>query len=125
MLLSIVVFISENLSACKPHIYLPLAAPGGDTEENIGSDTADIRLVLIYHDKSSFHASEGQSWQWAEENMLALRPKSQGRGLMIRDFIDEHSGFLSLSTEDSVYSRTSPLRVNRNLGEVEGGVVTG
>ena len=85
----------------------PPSCPGGETEENIGSNTADKRLVLIYHDESSFHANEGQSWQWAEENMLALCPKSQGRGLMVSDFIDEHSGFLRLSSEEQQLAKLS------------------
>ena len=85
----------------------PPSCPGGETEETIGSDSAAKRLVIIYHDESSFHANEGQSWQWAEENMLALCPKSQGRGLMVSDFIDEHSGFLSLSSEEQQLARLS------------------
>jgi len=79
----------------------------GDTEENIGSDTADKRLVLIYHDESSFHANEGQSWQWAEENMLALCLKSQGRRLIVSDFIDENCGFLHLSPEEQQVAKLS------------------
>jgi len=39
--------------------------------------------------------------------MLALRPKSQGRGLMVSDFIDEHSGFLRLSSEEQQLARLS------------------
>ena len=40
-------------------------------------------------DESSFHANESQSWQWDEEDKLALHPKSQGQVLMVSDFIDE------------------------------------
>ena len=43
--------------------------------------------MLIYHDESTFHASEGQLWQWAEQEKLTQRLKSQGRGIMISDFI--------------------------------------
>ena len=39
--------------------------------------------------------------------MLALQPKSQGRGLMVSDFIDEHSGFLRLSSEEQQLARLS------------------
>jgi len=39
--------------------------------------------------------------------MLALRPKSQGRGLMVSDFIDEHSGFLCLSSEEKQVAKLS------------------
>lgn len=73
---------------------------GGETEELIRSITAEKRLILLYHDESSFHANEGHTWQWAEENRLTLRPKGQGRGLMVSDFIDEHHGFLRLTSEE-------------------------
>ena len=78
----------------------PPSCSGGHTEEAIGSSTAQKRLVLLYHDESCFHANEGQQWQWTEVDKLALRPKSQGRGLMVSDFIDEHCGFLRLSAEE-------------------------
>ena len=78
----------------------PPSCSGGHTKEAIGSSTAQKRLVLLYHDESCFHANEGQQWQWTEVDKLALRPKSQGRGLMVSDFIDEHCGFLRLSAEE-------------------------
>ena len=80
---------------------------GGETEELIGSSTAEKRLVLLYHDESRFHSNEGQTWQWAEENRLTLRPKGQGRGLMISDFIDEHHGFLRLTPEEHELAKLS------------------
>jgi len=57
--------------------------------------------------KSSFHANEGQTWQWAEENRLTLRPKGQDRGLMVSYFIDEHYGFLRLTTEEHELAKMS------------------
>ena len=71
----------------------PPACSTGQTQEIIGNESSEKRLVLIYHDESNFHANEGQSWQWAKEDKLMIRPKSQGRGLMISDFIEEHSGY--------------------------------
>ena len=72
----------------------------GQTEEILGSETAEKQLVLIYYDESSFHANEGQSWQWAEEDKLIICAKSQGQGLMVSNFINEHGGYLSLSPEE-------------------------
>jgi len=43
--------------------------------------------------------------------MLALDPKSQGRGLMVSDFIDEHCGFLRLS-EQQVAKLSHPTLPN-------------
>ena len=85
----------------------PPTCDNGATEEAIGNVDAEKRLVLMYHDESSFHANEGQTWQWAEEDKLALRPKSQGRGLMVSDFIDEHSGFLRLTSQEHELTKVS------------------
>ena len=63
--------------------HLPPICSGGSTEEEIRSSTAEKRLV----DEFSFHSNEGQLWQWIEQDKLALRPKRQGRGLMVSDFI--------------------------------------
>ena len=78
----------------------PPPCTGGDLEETIGNPEARRKLVLLYHDESSFHANEGPSWQWAEEGKLAIRPKSIGRGIMVSDFITEHDGFLALTDEE-------------------------
>ena len=74
----------------------------GNAEENIGNPGAQRKLVLLYHDESSFHANEAPSWQWAEEGKLAIRPKSMGRGIMVSDFISEHGGYLALTDEEYV-----------------------
>ena len=44
-------------------------------------------LVLIYHNESTFHANEGQGTMWVEDGNLPIRPKSQGRGIMVSDFV--------------------------------------
>lgn len=36
----------------------------------------------------------------AEEGKLTIRPKSVGRGIMVSDFITEHSGYLTLTDEE-------------------------
>ena len=74
--------------------YCNLACSNGQTEEIIGNESTEKRLVLFYHNESSFHASDGQSWQWAEAEKLMFRPKSQGQGIMISNFIEEHGGYL-------------------------------
>jgi len=55
------------------------------------------KLVLIFHDESTFHANEDQGWMWAEKGKMIIRPKGQGRGIMVSDFIDEHNGYLALT----------------------------
>lgn len=83
----------------------PPLCEDGNVEENIGNPAAQRKLVLIYHDESSFHANEGPSWQWAEEGKLAIRPKSAGCGLMVSDFITEHDGFLILTDEQHEHAK--------------------
>ena len=85
----------------------PPACFSGQTEESIGNVSAEKRLVLIYHDESVFHANDAQLWQWAEEDKITIRPKSQGRGLMISDFIEEHGGYLQLTTEEHEVAKLS------------------
>lgn len=36
---------------------------------------------------------------WVEEGRVPIRPKSQGRGLMVSDFVTEFDGLLQLSME--------------------------
>ena len=55
------------------------------------------KLVLIFHDESIFHSNDDQGWMWGEKGKTILKPKGQGRGIMVSDFIDEHSGFLALT----------------------------
>ena len=37
---------------------------------------------------------------WAEVGKQPIRPKGQGRGIMVRDFIDEQNGFLQLTDDE-------------------------
>ena len=55
------------------------------------------KLVLIFHDKSTFHSNEDQGWMWGEKGKVVLKPKGQGRGIMVRDFIEQHLGYLALT----------------------------
>ena len=50
----------------------------------------------IFHDESSFHANEGQSITWAEERRVLIRLKTQGRGLMVSDFVTKPPSVLSV-----------------------------
>ena len=65
-----------------------------------GNSAASKHLVLIFHDESSFHASEGQSVMWAEKGKVPIRPKNQGRALMVSDFVTEFDDLLQLSMDE-------------------------
>ena len=43
---------------------------------------------------------------WAAEDMVVLRPKSKGSGIMVSDFIDQHSGFLRLNEEEQALDQS-------------------
>ena len=73
--------------------------PTCSDEPAIVSHSSGRELVLIYHDESTFHSNDGQGWMWAEKGRQPIRPKGQGRGLMVSDFIEEHDGYLRLSEE--------------------------
>lgn len=55
-------------------------------------------LVVIYHDESIYNTNEGQAWMWGEEDRPALLPKTKGSGIMVSDFVDEHDGYLCLTS---------------------------
>ena len=58
------------------------------------------RVVLIFHDESSFHSNEDQEWMWAEKGKQPIRPKGLGRGIVVSDFVDEYNGLLRLTEEE-------------------------
>ena len=78
----------------------PPSCEDGQTAVQKGNPAASKHLVLIFHDESSFHANEGQSVMWAEEGRVPIRPKNQGRGLMVSDFVTEFDGLLQLSIDE-------------------------
>jgi hypothetical protein len=41
-------------------------------------DEGTKKLILMYHDESTFHSNDGQGWLWAEVGKQPIRPKGQG-----------------------------------------------
>ena len=54
----------------------------------------------MMNDESTFHSNEDQGWVWAEQWSQQIKPKGQGRGIMVSDFIDEYNGYLQLTDEE-------------------------
>lgn len=72
-------------------------------------DSSKKQLVMIYHDESVFHSNEDQGWAWAEKWGQQIKPKGQGRGIMISDFIEEYNGYLCFDdTEYETAKCTNP-----------------
>jgi hypothetical protein len=46
-------------------------------------------LVLVTHDKSCFSSHDGKATIWMDANDWPLRPKGQGRSIMVSEFLCE------------------------------------
>ena len=70
------------------------------------SDEEVAKTVVIFHDESTFQANDDQTTFWGAKDIIFLRPKSKGAGIMVSDFIDEHNGYLRLCDEEYERSKT-------------------
>ena len=57
-------------------------------------------VILLFHDESTFHSNEDQGWMWGEKGKQPIKPKGQGKGIMVSDFVDEFNGLLALTDEE-------------------------
>ena len=78
--------------------------PCSDERAATPSPDAETRkvLVLIYH----YEVSSVQIWMWASDDIPVIQPKTKGSGIMVSDFIDQHSGFLQLTDEEHAVATT-------------------
>ena len=53
-------------------------------------------MALIYHDESIFNTNEGQKWAWVTGEEPIIQLKTNGAGIMVSDFIEQHDGFLQI-----------------------------
>ena len=66
--------------------------------------------MFFFHNESTFHSNEDQPTQWGKKGDKMMKPKSRGSGIMVSDFIDEHSGFLALTeAEYNVAKVATPI----------------
>ena len=62
---------------------------------NAGNESKAKRVVIIYHDETTFAANDALSMGWHDpEGSRQLRPKSKRRAIMVSDFVEEYGGFL-------------------------------
>ena len=57
-------------------------------------------LVLVTHDCSCFSSHDGLDFVWLDENNMPIRPKGDGRSIMISAFLCECHGLLNLSESE-------------------------
>lgn len=98
------VSVIRHLEATHPPPLMPSDgfAPDEDMERARAAAKeegrfTDKELVTITHDESTFHSNDDQRYAWQAAGTNPLLPKSQGTGLVVADFIDEHNGFLRLN----------------------------
>jgi transposase len=74
---------------------------GDDCETALRPELPDgVRaLVMVVQDESCFAANDGRKYVWVEDGKYKLRPKGQGRVVMVSEFLCECHGRLTLSEE--------------------------
>jgi hypothetical protein len=57
-------------------------------------------IIFITHDECIFYSNDGKRGVWAPHGELPLRSKSNGRAIMVSDFLTEACGRLKLTPEE-------------------------
>lgn len=64
--------------------------------------TGERPLVLVTHDESCFSSHDGRDFVWLDEENRPIRPKGDGRSLMVSAFLCECHGLLRLNDEQKI-----------------------
>ena len=83
----------------------------GDSMENvINPDLHETErpLILVTHDESCFSSYVGRTTIWMDENHNVLRPKGDGRSIMVSAFLCECHGLLQLPPELALRDPETP-----------------
>ena len=67
-------------------------------EEHPQLEQGTKQLVLVTHDESCFSSYDGKSTIWVDEDHKPLRPKGDGRSIMVSEFLCECHGPMRLSS---------------------------
>jgi hypothetical protein len=63
--------------------------------EEIGERPQNCRIVVWFHDESTFYANDRRKLRWVHKNETAVpRPKGEGASLMVADFVSADYGWL-------------------------------
>ena len=79
--------------------------PCSDKRAVTPHEDAEIKLVLIFHDESIFHANEGQFWVWGMPDQPIIQPKLKGSGIMVSDYIEQTWWLSKLTAEELCMAR--------------------
>lgn len=83
----------------------PDAQKAFPTDVPLASLAMRSKLVVIFHDESTFSANDDQTLKWGVKGEGMLRPKSKGSGIMVSDFIEERTGYLALTNEQYKHAK--------------------
>ena len=88
------------------HLPPPLGTDNLTASYTVGKLDATCKLVLIFHDESVFHSNEDIAYHWIEHGRSFFKPKGDGKGIMVSDFVEEYGGMLTLT--DREYEEIRP-----------------
>jgi hypothetical protein len=66
-------------------------------------------VVLVVHDESCFSSHDGKKTIWMEADRQPLRPKGQGRSIMVSGFLCECHGRLKLTSDLQILHPNLPV----------------
>ncbi|CAG8646640.1 4909_t:CDS:2, partial [Paraglomus occultum] len=87
-------------------------------EPQLQPDVDEKEHVIVTHDESHFYANEGQRKLWIQDKEDVLRPKYQGRSIMVSDFLCACHGSLQLTDEQleaNPHVKFKDVRVLRSI----------
>jgi hypothetical protein len=86
---------------------------GDDLETAIGPElrNGENPIRLVTHDESCFSSFEGKKTIWMENDRQPLRPKGQGRSIMVSEFLCECHGRLFLTPEQQAIHPHAPKEI--------------
>ena len=60
--------------------------------------------------ESTFNVNDAQKWMWATDDKPVLQPKSKDSGILVSDFMEQHSGFICLTDQEHAAASVSEDR---------------
>ena len=73
-----------------------------ETALNPELESGEKILILVTHDESCFCSNDGRNYCWLDENNRQIRPKGDGRSVMVSAFLCECHGILRLNEEQQI-----------------------
>ena len=83
---------------------------GGDEMSDITEpESTSKRLVLVTHDESCFSSNDGKATIWFDQDNRPIRPKGEGRSIMVSEFLCECHGPMKLSQSQRIENMNLPF----------------